>query len=412
MQMAFAGSVLAWVWWAPRGETEPRALSRPLLWFGLVLIAIPAVQLFPLPPAIWHNLPGRQQEIATLALIGQENSWRPLTISTPLTLAGLLALIPAVGAMWAAAVLPSRDRHFLLLVVALVAVAGTLLGALQLAGGPGSFQLYEKSHRGWLTAFHANRNAAADVLLIGSLALSAWFAARTMPPEIVRRRTPMLVAVQGLLLVALILTGSRAGIALVLVVLAFQWALLKPAGLDLRGRVLIGGVATVLVFLLTLPLILAGNVRLAGVAQRFDATGDARIPLWIDSWTAIGNYGFAGSGIGGFPNAFMPYESIEYLDAGFPNRAHNDYLEFLLEAGVIAPLALAFGATVLIRLAQRSWRHRQSDYSVQFFALGSLAVIALHSVVDYPLRNMAVACLAGVAAGMLAPARTRSEGRE
>lgn len=412
VQSGFVAAVLGWVWWAQRAGQTPQAVPRQLLFFGLALIAVPAVQMVPLPPALWHALPGRELEMATLALIGEENSWRPLTISPPRTLAGLLALIPAVGVMWAVSVLDQRDRHFVVLTIAVVALAGTLLGALQLAGGPGAFQLYEKSHRGWLTAFHANRNAAADVFLIGSLALSAWFASNSMPSAILRRRTPILVAAQGVLLVALVLTGSRAGIALVLPVLAFQWAILKPAGLDIRGRVLLGGVASVLLLMLALPFILAGNVRLAGVAERFDASGDARYPLWADSWTAIQNFGVAGSGIGTFPNAFMPFESFVYLDAASPNRAHNDYLEFFLEAGLLAPVVLAAGAAVMVYLARRSWRMSPRDRAIQLFALGTVAIIALHSVVDYPLRNMAIACIGGIAAGLLAATRARSEGHE
>lgn len=412
VQLSFVLAIIAWLWWAPRGDIGAHPIPRPLLWFGLTLVFVPLAQLVPLPPAIWHELPGRQLEIATLSLVGEENGWRALTISPPRTLAGLLALIPAVGVMWATAVLSSRDRQFVILTIAVLALIGTLLGALQLAGGPGAFQLYEKSHRGWLTAFHANRNAAADVLLVGSLALSAWLASKSMPVAIARHRTPMLVAAQCVLLIALILTGSRAGIVLVLPVLVIHWAMLKPTGLDLRGRVLLGGVASVLLLLLAVPYLLEGNMRLAGVAERFDATGDARIPLWADSWSAIEGFGIAGSGIGTFSNAFMPFESIEYLDAASPNRAHNDYLEFLLEAGLFAPLVLAGGVAVLICLARQAWRIAPHEHATQLFAIGTLVVIALHSIVDYPLRNMAIASIVGVAAGILAVARRRSEGRE
>jgi hypothetical protein len=35
------------------------------------------------------------------------------------------------------------------------------------------------------------------------------------------------------------------------------------------------------------------------------------------------------------------------------------------------------------------------------FALVTLTVIALHSLVDYPLRSMSLQCLAGLAVGLL-----------
>lgn len=148
-------------------------------------------------------------------MIGAEDSWRPLSISPPLTLAALLVLVPAVGTTWAVSTLSRRDRRFLLLVIAVVGLCGALLGAVQLVGGPDAFRLYEKSNRGWLTAFHANRNAAADVLLIASLALGAWFASQR--DESRRKRiSPIIVITQIVLLIAVLLTRSRAGIAIFL----------------------------------------------------------------------------------------------------------------------------------------------------------------------------------------------------
>jgi hypothetical protein len=35
------------------------------------------------------------------------------------------------------------------------------------------------------------------------------------------------------------------------------------------------------------------------------------------------------------------------------------------------------------------------------FALGTLSIFALHALVDYPLRAMALACVAALAVGML-----------
>jgi O-antigen ligase len=65
-------------------------------------------------------------------------------------------------------------------------------------------------------------------------------------------------------------------------------------------------------------------------------------------------------------------------------------------------------ALVCLALAYRSWR-RQPDLRGQvLFAVGVLIIIALHSLVDYPLRSMALACLAGVAGGMLATSMTAS----
>ncbi|MBT8427501.1 MAG: O-antigen ligase family protein, partial [Erythrobacter sp.] len=316
-----------------------------------------------------------------------------------------------VGTMWAVSTLSRKDRRFLLLVIALVGLGGAFLGAVQLVGGPEAFRLYEKSHRGWLTAFHANRNAAADVLLIASLALGAWFASHR--DEVRRKRiSPMIVIAQIVFLVAVLLTGSRAGIALLLVALVVHWLMLRGEEASRRGKALIAGAGLLAGALLSLPFLLGGGGRLAGVAARFDATSDARIPLWTDTLAAIDSFGWAGSGLGSFTKAFLPHESLEHLVPAFPNRAHNDYLEFVLEAGLLAPVLLIVAAIVLFALARRAWRVSHSEHCAQLFAIGTLAIVALHSIVDYPLRNMAIACLAACAAGLLAPSPGGSKGRE
>ncbi|QZD94864.1 O-antigen ligase family protein [Qipengyuania gelatinilytica] len=408
VQLAFVAALLAWLWWAS-GEA-PR-ISRPLLYLGLAFLALPLLQLIPLPPAIWQALPGRELEIASLAVISAEDSWRPLSISPPLTLAAFLVLVPAVGTMWAVSTLSRRDRHFLMLVIAVMGLCSAFLGALQLVGGPDAFRLYEKSHRGWLTAFHANRNAAADVLLIASLALGAWFASQR--DESRRKRiSPMILIAQIVFLVAVLLTGSRAGIALLLVALVVHWVMIRGEEASRRSKALIAGAGLLAGALLSLPFLLGGGGRLAGVAARFDATSDARIPLWTDTLAAIESFGWAGSGLGSFTKAFLPHESLEHLVPAFPNRAHNDYLEFVLEAGLLAPVLLAIAAITLGALVRRAWRVSPSEHYAQLFAIGTLAIVALHSVVDYPLRNVAIACLAATAAGLLAPSPGGSKGRE
>ncbi len=415
VQLCFVVAALAWLWWAPRGHTRPLAapIPRSLLWLGGAILALPLVQLVPLPPVVWQALPGRALEREALELVGSAESWRPLSISPTASLAAFLALVPAVGAMWGAARLDRHDRRAVLIVIAAVTVAGAALGALQLVGGPGAFQLYEKSHRGWLTAFHANRNAAADALLIGSLALAAWFRASDAPPPVRHRRRPIAILLLAFLALAVVLTGSRTGIALLVPVGAVNWWLLRGrAGFGLSARVALGAGW---IGLLAIMALIAASSRLSAAFDRFATVGEGRVDLWRDAFTALDAWFPAGAGMGSFVNAFLPFERVAALDMFFPNRAHNDYLEFAIEAGVLAPVYLVAIVAVLGSLARRGWRAQPGERAVPVFALGTLSVIALHSVVDYPLRNMAVACLAGVAAGMLSAApgawRRQNNGR-
>lgn len=415
LQLLFALALAGWLWWAPAGRTacEGRPIAREIRWIALIVIALPLVQLVPLPPSLWQALPGRETTLSGLALVDAQSSWRPLSLAPAQTLASLLAMIPPVLAMLAVARLDPRARRRIVGTVAWVALAGALLGGLQIAGGDDSLRIYDDSHRGWLVGFHANRNAAADVLLIGTLALSAWFVHRRRRGELRARPAHVMFGVaQAIFVVAILLTGSRAGIALLLPVLLLHLAIFGRDLLPTTARASLLAGAAALAGLLLLPLASGANSRLSAVAARFDAFRDARIDLWADSMAALGAYWPAGSGVGTFVTAFLPYERLEVVDRSMPNRVHNDYLEFLLEGGLLAPLVLAAVAVLLARLAWRAWRYAMRERPTTLFALGILLVIALHSIIDYPLRNMALSVLAGVAAGLLSlPRRGGSEER-
>ena len=405
VQLGFVACLLAWFFWAgPCGKPV-----RPVLWLALLVVAVPLLQLLPLPPTLWRALPGRDLVTASLDIAGAANTWRPLSVAPSATLASLLALIPVAGTILATATLGHGDRRALLLLIGLLAILGAALGVVQMAGGPGAFRLYEISHDHWLTAFHASRNSAADVLLIGSLALTAWFASASGRRPVFKGDLGLLLLFQAFLLVALVLTGSRAGITLLAPVLLIQFVMLRTAGM---ARQLSNGMAVLGGFVAMIAggaFLLSGNSRVDAVLARFDTSRDFRAELWQDTLTAIGHFWPLGSGMGTFPRAFLPFERAEVLDDLFPNRAHNDFLEFALETGVLAPLIIVAVTWIIIALARKAWHRRPEERPVTLFALGIFMVIGLHSIVDYPLRNMALASIAGVAVGLLG-AQSRKPG--
>ena len=411
VQLAFAACVLTWVWWA--GGEAAHTLPRSLGALAAAIVALPLLQMVPLPSSMWTAMPGRALVQDALAVVGAGSDWHAVSIAPFATLAALLAMVPAVGTMLAVGMLERQDRRFLVLMVAVLALAGTALGVLQMASGPGRFRLYEITHAEWLTSFYANRNAAVDSLLIGSLALTTWFAGIARRRPVTRNDAAIVLLLQLFLWTGIVLTGSRAGIALLPLVLLLQVAILHAAGIarGIAKGLALGGGALLLVA--AGALFVADNTRLGAVLARFDFGRDARADLWQDTMTAVANFWPVGSGMGTFTRAFLPSERLIAIDQTFPNRAHNDYLEFALESGLAGVIVLLFAAFVVTRLAMRAWRLHPAQRPTVLFALGILMVIGLHSLVDYPLRTMALACLAGMAAGLLgAIAREREPGRE
>ena len=392
--------------------THPRGVQwpRPALVFAAGLLVIPVVQLIPLPPAVWQSLPGREIEKAAISLTGAGPKWMPLSVSPSRTLAGFLALLVPVAALAGAAVASPRCRNYAIAATAVMALVSAAVGAGQLAGGVHSaLRFYAASHVEVLTGFQANRNSEADVLLVGLFALAAVAAIQRIWQS--RGAAIVFVAAAVLLAGAVLLTASRAGIALLvlaLAVAAMAMAWRHRARVRLRGGLAAGAAA--LVVLAGLAWAIATNPVVGRIGGRFAGGSEPRPEIWRETLYANGQYWPVGSGIGTFVPVFVAAERLEVVDTSFPNRAHNDFLELALEGGALGLLLLAVLAGILVWRWTNRWRGAQApqDRAELAFAAAVLAMLGVHSIVDYPLRSMALASLAGVASGfILVPARHR-----
>lgn len=415
LQLAFV--VFAGVWilvGAPSSEPQT-GMSRGLLAILIMMIALPVLQLMPLPPGLWQSFPGRSAQVEALSLIGEQDSWRSLSLSPTRTLASLLAIVPAAFCAYAIHTLPARQRFLPLVTILVLALATALIGVMQLAAPAGGLTLYPYAHRGWIVGFQANRNATADVLLIGTLVL-AFIAVSRLQPDAAQKWSGRWIAVLAacavFLLSAVIMTGSRTGVLMIPLVLLTAIAMVWLKGSasstnPARHRLLAGlGGLFALTALGALAVFGGGFGR---TFERFAIAGDdIRPKLWEDTIYAIQTYWPAGFGLGGFQPAMLPAEQLENLDPTIPNRAHNDYLEFILEAGLPGGILLLAALVTIAFLVFRNWRADPMRRNEMLLGLGILAIITLHSLVDYPLRSMAVGCLAGIGLGLLPGRSSRS----
>ena len=382
---------------------EDRPWPRQATVFALALLALPALQLIPLPPAIWRGLPGREIEAAAIDLSGAGQKWMPWTVSPPRTLASLLALIVPVTAILTTALASPRSRKYALVAVALMALISAAVGLAQLAGGAHSaWRFYAASHVEDLTGFQANRNAEADVLLTGLFALAALAIGGAFAS---RRYAALALGGSAILLAgAVLLTTSRAGIGLLVVAAGVAAVIVGyryRARSNPRAGLAVG--ATALAVLAALAWAIAANPVAGRIGARFANGSEPRPEIWRDTIYAIGQYWPWGSGIGTFVPVFVAAERLETVDPSFPNRAHNEFLEFALEAGIpgLAVLAGLFGFLAwrwMIRIRATASPQERAELT---FAAATLVALGAHSIVDYPLRSMALATLAGVAGGFI-----------
>ena len=419
LQLTLALLVLAATWWPRRRRSkEGQAMAVPMpgtaLAIAALVLTIPVVQLIPLPPALWHSLPGRQAEMSSLGLIGKANRWMPFTVAPAATFAALLAILTEVVVFVCLARIDTYGKRALCWVIAGVAVASVVLGCLQISQPGGLiWSLYGESSSGWVIGFQANRNAETDVLQIGVLALAAIIAGNGQRRDNMRATTLiMLVLVMLGLALGAVLTGSRTGLGLLPLTYLFVIWILWPIIARSVPRTPWGWFAAFCALLLVpsaICLALARTERVQHVLERFDQAGEHRWDIWHDTITAIGSVWPLGGGIGSFPVLFDASQSIERLATTLDLRAHNDWLEWVLEAGVPGIFVLALVGTILvicnIRALNRALRRNANpDYrATVIFATATLLHVGLHAIFDYPMRSMALAALVAAAAAMLMP---------
>src|SRR5205807_2694549 len=113
------------------------ALKWPLV-FVLAIIVIPALQLVPLPQALWSLLPARDVIRESYTIIGGPLPLLPLSMSPTYTWLSGLSLIPCLAIFLGCLTLDTRQRRDLSLLVVALGVISVGLGLLQLAQGPQS----------------------------------------------------------------------------------------------------------------------------------------------------------------------------------------------------------------------------------------------------------------------------------
>ncbi|MBW7875883.1 MAG: O-antigen ligase family protein [Candidatus Cloacimonetes bacterium] len=128
---------------------------------------------------------------------------------------------------------------------------------------------------------------------------------------------------------------------------------------------------------------------------------DFRIRLWKSTWEAFCDSWLFGHGLRSFEWAMLPYRSpgFEYLF----DYAHNDWLQFLMEMGLVFALCLSLGILILlIRSMLRLFDTRLQNYRFETvgMAFGCLC-LSLHGLTDFNLHIYGNLCLYFFCLGLL-----------
>lgn len=394
MAVELASLPLIFYYVAGFGRAIGDSTARVAVGLAALALVLPLLQLVPLPPEIWTRLPGRSHTRQLLELIGAEDQWLPLSLDPESTWRAGLALLPGFAAFLAVLALRTAERAWIVLLVIGFAVASAVVGALQAAGAH-RFILFDSGHAGLATGLFTNRNHQALFLNIaGLLAAAAGRLRQRGQPGL-----PPLVCVGLMLLFAagVLATGSRTGVALLLLSVPLALMALWPRELKSR-RIFVSAAGVTAVAIMAIATS-AGQTALA----RFASLDDARFAYWTDVRLAIAEYWPVGSGFGTFAAVYQRFESLAGVGPAYVNHAHNDFLELPMEGGLLALALLVAAIACLVFASIRIFRARGGQaWTVlgQFSAVG-LLIIVLHSVVDYPLRMLSLMTLFGILSALL-----------
>ncbi len=379
-------------------------LARLALLIPLVFLL---VQLVPLPASLAAGLPGRDLARDLLATAGITRIWPSLSLNPVASASTALELLPGV-AIFVLACRGGRTMRATLIEAYLVsAVIALLLGLFQKLGGAsealGSVAgVQSDQSRG----FFVNRNHQASFLLI-AMPLAALWASTTDRLSGAQEKLRLLLGwgLAGIFAIGVIATLSRTGFLLIALAGVATFLILNRERLSPRSA---------LIAMVPLALICAFASQ-ASIVQdtlaRFTGEADGRTQFLENTATAARGFWPAGSGLGTFVDIYPAFEPAEQVSFAYVNNAHNDYAELWMEGGLAA--LIAFAATlVLIGWGFARRFSTSSDASTKAAATAALAgilILLLHSIVDYPLRMMALVATAGLLLAMLL---SDTEGRE
>ena len=357
-------------------------------------------------------------------------AWIPLSVAPAMTRVGLLKLLMycALG-LWLLLFPLTQQQKVRLYTGVARAVLATGL-AISLVGlaeqlFPNGKPLWVFSPYDWAGGSpwgarcfgpFANPDHFADYLaMVWPFALSGMLFPNLLGKVRDRIAVPILCGTVGLVvLAALLATGSRGGWVAAAVASGVVLALAarlpvhsQPAifqrGTRARRLVALGGALIVAIFLASL---------FASTASRSEADTRLNLALHQDSmWERsqvarnslpmIGQFPLFGVGLGAWPDIYPKYAPPPW-DGVFWNAAHNEYVQFFAEVGLLGVvLGAGFIALAGLRIGTGIMTLGPELFPLGVACAAALAAIAIHSLFDFPLRIPANALLATICLAML-----------
>lgn len=302
-----------------------------------------------------------------------------------------------------------RNAQIILRTFAILAALAALYGLLRLSLSLDKILWFDEPDSGYLTSGFINRNSAATFFGMGFLVGLGLVIqqVRTLLQsttgesgrETVRKMSDALAGKLGfdlvifvLMLVALLATGSRAGISFTIVAAVFM-VLLYGVRSRARHRSAGSGSAWALVIFAIAVLMLGvfelSGARLMGRLLNQGLESGARFETYAQTSEAIRDYLFLGSGLGTFQDVFTAYRLELSPGRHVWDKAHNDYLELILGLGLPAAMLVLMSYVSLFFKVTRGFFTRRRDTHYSAIAAAACVLVGFHSLLDFSLQIQA-----------------------
>ena len=407
----------------PQAPAPDQAPARLPLFFKILLgvfLAVSFLQVVPLPASIVKVLSPRAYGI-TLGLVrdglAAPSPWLTLSLAPSATLSEFVLILcyGIFGFLVLRTVRSQRQIEIFVLVMIGSGLFQAFYGMTETFSGSERIFGYTKKYTGCVTGTYINRNHFAGFmemifpLSLGYLLVKARYFA--MEKELsIRQRilwfgqeslqwTLLLGLVPVLLGVALVFSKSRSGITvlfmtIILAALAVAaWREFSDDSADpgtseeRRGQKRRFGRIIRIIFAAVLAMV--AWLGVGPVIERFaemDLSREGRIVVMKNTVELIGHYPGVGTGKGTYVDAYTMYEKVD--DRVKLSYAHNDYLEFAAENGVVAGGALAAAGIGLAVWLAAMWRRRRSAFAkgIGLGAMLGVTAILIHGFTDFNLQ--------------------------
>lgn len=377
------------------------SISPTLLIILFIFVSYVSIQLIPLPPEIWTWLPGRSVIIEGYTLLEAPLPWMPISMTPERSLLSVMGLLPGT-AIYLLVTYEANETELKMATLAflIVATISTLLGISQVFGS----DLLNSS--GIFNGLFANENHnvtfAITAIPFAGLILSQYFPRPTNTNQTFNVKHFLSILLIFAIFTGVLLSQSRAGYILIGPVLISTALFIM-----FEGR--LSKVKSCRFLILTLCLIVVGiifalnfsPVKELIAAEMNETSKIARLPIAKQSVEIMREYMPFGSGLGSFVSIYKVYEVDTFVGNIYVNHAHNDILEFLLEMGLVGGGILI---SFLIWITQTVGKLGFSKKGVTPMAKAAIicvTVISFHSIVDYPLRTIAISGLFGFCLGVI-----------